>query len=49
LRVVSNTSPIIALSSLGKLDLLKHLFGRVTIPQAVYEELTERQSFERVD
>jgi predicted nucleic acid-binding protein len=37
------------LSSLGKLDLLKHLFGRVTIPQAVYEELTERRSFERVD
>lgn len=34
LKVVSDTSPIIAFSNLGKLHILKALFGRITIPHA---------------
>ena len=38
--VVSNTSPIINLAALGRLDLLQQLYGRVVIPRAVYHEIT---------
>jgi uncharacterized protein len=37
--VVVNTTPIIALALLGKLDLLKELYGEVLIPPAVEKEL----------
>lgn len=37
--VVSNTSPILNLSAIGRLGLLKKQFGRVFIPQAVVSEL----------
>jgi len=37
--VVSNSSPLIALASIGRLELLKSLFGEISIPQAVYEEV----------
>lgn len=37
--VVSNSSPLIALTSIGRLELLKSLFGEIAIPQAVYEEV----------
>ena len=33
--VVSNSSPLIALDHLGRLDLLDALFGAVLIPPAV--------------
>ena len=39
LRVLCNTSPIIGLITIGKLDLLWNLFDEVIIPQAVYDEL----------
>lgn len=38
-NVVTNTGPLIYLSVLQKFDLLKHLFDRVYIPQAVFEEV----------
>ncbi|MBE9039009.1 DUF3368 domain-containing protein [aff. Roholtiella sp. LEGE 12411] len=38
--VVSDTTPLSELSKVGKLDLLQAVFGRVIIPQQVYEELT---------
>jgi predicted nucleic acid-binding protein len=38
--VVSNTSPIINLAAIGKLDLLKKCFGKLFIPPAVYHEIT---------
>ncbi len=37
--VVLNTSPIIYLSSLGEIDILKKLFGEILIPGAVKREV----------
>jgi hypothetical protein len=43
LRIVSNTSPIVALAHLGELDLLRKIFdGVVLIPPAVSCELAGR-------
>ncbi|VVB88915.1 Uncharacterised protein [uncultured archaeon] len=38
--VVADSSPLIAFSRIGKIDLLDELFGEITIPDAVYDELT---------
>lgn len=38
--VVSDASPLISLAVIGHLELLKHLYERVLIPEAVYHELT---------
>ena len=38
-KVVANTTPIIALANIGYLDLLKHLYGEITIPRAVDREI----------
>ena len=35
---VSNSSGLIALESIGRLDLLRQLYGTVTIPPAVFQE-----------
>ena len=37
--VVSNTSPLVNLAVVGQLDLLRHLYSRVAIPQAVHDEI----------
>ncbi|MBK9778854.1 MAG: DUF3368 domain-containing protein [Anaerolineales bacterium] len=36
--IVSDTTPLIGLASIGRLDLLQELFGEVYIPQAVFDE-----------
>jgi predicted nucleic acid-binding protein len=36
--VVSNSSPLIALDAIGKLDLLQNLFAEIAIPPAVNRE-----------
>lgn len=38
-KVVVNTTPLIALSHVGQLDILKKLYGEIIIPEAVYREL----------
>jgi predicted nucleic acid-binding protein len=38
--VVSNTSPIFYLSTIGQLDLLRQLYNEVVIPTAVFNEIT---------
>ena len=37
-RVVSNSSPIIALSDIGRLNLLRDLFGEIAVPPGVIRE-----------
>ena len=39
LKVVSNTSPLIYLSKIGRLMLLHDLFGVISIPDAVANEI----------
>lgn len=41
--VILNSTPIIALSSVRKLELLKKLYGKVYIPEAVYNEVIIKQ------
>jgi uncharacterized protein len=38
--IVSDTTALSELSKIGKLDLLHGVFGRVIIPQEVYQEIT---------
>jgi len=42
LPVVSNTSPLIWLSKIGKITLLKELYNEVMIPDEVYKEAVEK-------
>jgi predicted nucleic acid-binding protein len=37
--VVSNTSPIINLAAIRRLDLLRQLYGSIAIPESVYHEI----------
>ena len=43
--VVSNTTPIITLASIGQIELLQKLFGKVYIAQAVYRELKAKRYY----
>lgn len=42
MTVVCNSTPLIALSRVGRLELLKEYFGEVYIPQEVYGEVVTR-------
>ena len=42
-KVVVNTTPLIALSHVGQLDILKELYGEIIIPEAVYKELSAKE------
>lgn len=42
IRVVVNSTPLIALSIVGRLPLLKALFDEVIVPVSVYEEVVLR-------
>jgi predicted nucleic acid-binding protein len=37
--VVADATPLIYLAAIGKFDLLPDLYGRITVPSAVYEEV----------
>jgi predicted nucleic acid-binding protein len=43
--VVADTTPLISLLKINKIDLLEKMFGQVMIPQAVYNELTVDERF----
>lgn len=43
--VISDTTPIISLMKVDRLDLLQQLFDVVYIPMAVYRELTENDAY----
>ena len=38
-KIVSNTTPILSLLKINKLNLLKKLYGQIIIPFAVYQEI----------
>lgn len=40
MKVVSNSSPLIFLSAIGMLDILKSEFGEILVPEDVYDEVT---------
>lgn len=42
MKVVSNTTTLIAFLGLGKLSILKELFGKLSIPKAVHDELHQK-------
>lgn len=39
-KVIVNSTPLIVLSNVDKLEILKMLYGEITIPRAVYEEIS---------
>lgn len=39
--VISNSSPIIHLAKIGRLNLLERLYGRIFVPEKVYLECTD--------
>lgn len=41
MTIVSNTSPISNLAAIGQLDLLQQVYGSITIPQAVADEIAK--------
>lgn len=42
-RVIVNSTPLIILCNIGELDILKELYGKIVIPQAVYAEVTAKR------
>ena len=38
-KVIANTTPLIALTGIGQLDLLRQLYLEITIPRAVNHEI----------
>ncbi len=40
-KIISNASPLIALSNIGQLELLNKLFQKIIIPKAVYQEVVD--------
>lgn len=47
-RVVSNSSPLIWLTKIDRLSLIKTLFGEVIIPKKVYTEITSGESADSI-
>ncbi len=43
--VVSNSSPIISLSSVGRIDLFEKLFSEIQIPTHVYSEIKAKNKY----
>ena len=41
-RIIVNSTPIIVLSNINQLELLQKLYNDIYIPQAVYDEVTEK-------
>lgn len=39
-RVIVNSTPLIILCNIGKLNVLKELYGEIVIPEAVFQEVT---------
>jgi uncharacterized protein len=44
MKVISNSTPLIALAKINKLTLLREYFGEIHIPEEVYDEVVRRGS-----
>lgn len=44
MKVISNSTPLIALAKINKLSLLREYFGEIHIPEEVYDEVVQRGS-----
>lgn len=44
--VVADTTSIISLLKVHRLELLKALYGKIVVPGAVYQELTSNSAYE---
>ena len=40
-KVICNTGPLVALSMIDRIDILRHLFELVAVPEAVHKEILE--------
>lgn len=49
MKVVVNTTPLISLACVGRIDLLKHLFGGIILTDAVYREIKAKPSYAYVE
>ena len=38
-KVIVNSTPVIGLANIDKLDVLRQMYGTITIPQAVFDEI----------
>ena len=38
--IIGDSSALVALSIMDRLDLLESIFGKIYVPQAVYDEVT---------
>ena len=47
--VVSDTTPLISLLKINRIDLLEKLFGKVLIPETVFSELTADEARECIN
>lgn len=45
-KVIVNTTPLIALSGIANMNLLQKLYGLITIPRAVYDEILAKPDSE---
>jgi uncharacterized protein len=43
--VVANTTPIISLAAINRLDILEKMFGKIMIAEAVYNEVKAKQYY----
>jgi uncharacterized protein len=43
--VVSNSTPIISLSAINKIDILHSLFSKIFIPLAVYQKIKKKKLY----
>lgn len=41
-KVIVNSTPLIALCHIGRLDILQKLYGKISIPEAVYIEISAK-------
>ncbi len=42
-RVIVNSTPLIVLCKIGRLDILQGLYGEIVVPQAVFFEITAKE------